>query len=290
MNTKIDYAAMSNAELFKAEREIAEKYRGRFPLLMVIWAFGNLVAWLALWALVLSDTVSLWIGFPIAVLNMALVYLPTHDAQHDIIARKGTKLRWLNELVGHGTTWMLGVPYNALRYTHLQHHLHANDPDLDPDFSAKASGPWHSIWNSLHHRQPNGARTHAYGDCLQRLGRTDLIVQSVLYKLGFVGILCSLAWSGFALEAFFLWWLPIQIALIYIDFYLSWAPHHPGDQTGRYRDTRAFRSRVGNILSAGMQYHIIHHLHPFIPLNDTPAAYRELRPILEARGCNTGGL
>lgn len=27
-----------------------------------------------------------------------------------------------------------------------------------------------------------------------------------------------------------------------------------------------------------------HHLHPYIPLTRTPAAYREMRPILEARG------
>jgi beta-carotene hydroxylase len=36
----------------------------------------------------------------------------------------------------------------------------------------------------------------------------------------------------------------------------------------------------------GMQFHIIHHLYPRIPLMRTPAAYRALRPILEVRGCD----
>ena len=31
--------------------------------------------------------------------------------------------------------------------------------------------------------------------------------------------------------------------------------------------------------------HIVHHLHPYIPLNHTPAAYRQMRPILKQRGC-----
>jgi beta-carotene hydroxylase len=39
-----------------------------------------------------------------------------------------------------------------------------------------------------------------------------------------------------------------------------------------------------------MQYHIIHHLYPTIPLNRHPAVYRALRPILEERGCELGGL
>ncbi|MBT6573052.1 MAG: beta-carotene hydroxylase, partial [Gammaproteobacteria bacterium] len=50
------------------------------------------------------------------------------------------------------------------------------------------------------------------------------------------------------------------------------------------------KSRLGNLLSMGMQYHIIHHLYPRIPLSLTPAAYRELKPILQRRACNLGEL
>ncbi len=35
-----------------------------------------------------------------------------------------------------------------------------------------------------------------------------------------------------------------------------------------------------------MQYHIVYHLHPYIPLVRTPAAYREIRPKVEACGCD----
>ncbi|HEX7884348.1 MAG TPA: fatty acid desaturase, partial [Phenylobacterium sp.] len=72
--------------------------------------------------------------------------------------------------------------------------------------------------------------------------------------------------------------------------FLSWAPHHPAKELGRYKDTRGFRSRLGNILTMGMQYHIIHHLYPRMPLMRHPAAFRALRPILVARGCRLDGI
>lgn len=283
-----DLARLSDGELMKLERDIARRHSGMFPWLMVVWAFANLAFWLALWPLVLFDVIPLWLGFLLSTISLSLVYLPTHDAQHDIIARPGQKLRWLNELVGHATTWMIVNPFEVLRVTHLDHHRHANDPERDPDYSSHAPGPWSAIWKSIRQRQPDGQRSGDYVKAVERAGRTDLIILAIAYKLGHFAILFALAWSGFALEALLLWWLPLQIALTYIVFFLSWAPHHPGIAQGRYRDTRSWKSRVGNLGSMGMQFHIVHHLHPYIPLDRTPAAYREMKPILEARGCELG--
>ena len=285
-----DHAAPSSADLMRLEREIARRHSGMFPWAIVVWAFANLFCWLALWPLVMLDILPLWAAFALATVNMMLVYLPTHDAQHDIVARKGQPLRWLNELVGHATSWMLAAPFEVLRQTHLEHHKHANDPLLDPDHSCHAPDRLSAIWRCIQQRQPGGHRERDYGNCLTRLGRDDLILQSVAYKVGHLVILCALAWSGHAIEAALLWWLPQHIATSYLIYYLSWAPHRPGTATGRYRDTRAFRSHLGNIGSMGMQYHVVHHLHPYIPLTRTPAAYREMRPLLEARNCRLDGI
>ena len=285
-----DLSQLSDAELRKLELRIARKYSGRVPWIAVVWAFGNMAVWLSLWPLVMFDVLPLWAAFPIATVNIAMVYLPTHEAQHDIIARPGTKLRWLNELVGHATSWMLIYPFQVLRVTHLDHHRHTNDPEFDVDITTKASGPIAAIRETIRQRQPNAKRNRDYAASLYRNGRIDLIILSLIYQLAFIAVLGLLAWNGYALEAFFLWWLPYQIAITYILFFLSWAPHHPGTETGRYRNTRSWRSTVGNIGSMGMQFHIVHHLHPYIPLHLTPAAYREMRPLLEARGCELGGL
>ena len=285
-----DLSQLSNAELRKLESRIAREHSGMVPWGAVIWAFANLAVWLSLWPLVFSGLLPLWAAFPIAVVNMALAYLPTHEAQHDIIARPGTKLRWLNELVGHATSWMLIYPFQVLRITHLDHHRHTNDPEKDVDITTKAPGPWSAIWSAIRQRQPNAKRNTDYAAALVRAGRTDLILLSLVYKVTFIAILGALAWNGYALEALFLWWLPFQIAITYIVFFLSWAPHHPSNEQGRYRNSRAWKSKVGNWGSMWMQFHIVHHLHPYIPLTRTPAAFWEMKPILEARGCDLGEL
>lgn len=289
-----DVSGMSEAELIKLERAIANKHMGHVPWFSIVWCFANVAVWLSLWPLVLLGILPIWAAFPIATLNVMLCYLPSHEAQHDIIARPGQKLRWLNELVGHVSLIPLVLPFGVGRLTHLEHHKHANDPHLDPDHSTQASGPLHAIWKSIKNRQPraNGG-LNSYGETLQRIGTPQAnraILTAVIYEFGFYSILFALAWSGHAIEAALLWWLPRHIGLTYIQFYLSWAPHHPATAKGRYRDTRAWRSRFGNILTMGMQYHVVHHLYPRIPLTRTPAAYWEMRPILDARGVQIDGL
>jgi beta-carotene hydroxylase len=291
MTQPADISNLSSADLMRLERAIARRHTDKFPYLAVFWAFANLVVWLSLWPLVFMGVIPLWLGFLISTLNVMLSYLPSHEAQHDIIARPGTKLRWLNQLVGHLSTIPLVLPYRVAKLTHMEHHKHANDPELDPDHSTHAKSPLHAIWKSIENRQPRAkGGFNAYGETLHRLGRPDVIIDGVIYNLVFYGILFGLAWSGYAIEAALLWWLPRHIGLTYIQYYLSWAPHHPAQEKGRYRDTRSFRSILGNIGSMGMQYHVIHHLHPRIPLYRTPMAYWEMKPILEARGCEVSEL
>lgn len=280
--------------LMRREREVAEKHMGHVPWGSVVWCFTNLAIWFSLWPLVMFGVVPLWLGFLVAACNVALCYLPSHEAQHDIIARPGEPLRWLNELVGTISTIPLVLPYGTAKLTHLEHHKHANDPARDPDYSTRAPSARRALLAGLRNRQPRASGgTEKYGEILQAMGTPQAgraILVSVVWELSFYAILFALAWTGFALEAALLWWLPRHIGLSYIQFYLSWAPHHPGKRTGRYRDTRAWRSRFGNIASMGMQYHVIHHLYPRIPLMRTPAAYWEMRDVLMARGVEIDGL
>jgi len=286
-----DLSEMSDTELMKLEREIAAQHIDKFPYLIIFWTFANLGCWLALWPLVLMGYLPVWLAFPIATLNIMLSYLPSHEAQHDIIAKPGSKLRWLNQLVGHVSTLPLVLPYRVAKWTHMEHHKHTNDPKLDPDYSVHAPSARAAIWKSLLNRQPRGdSKSIDYRAALERTGKGAAMLDAVVYDIVFYGVLIGLAWNGFAIEAALIWWLPRHIAISYIDFYLSWAPHHPGTSKGRYRDTNSFRSIFGNIGSMGMQYHVIHHLHPRIPLYRTPKAYWQMRDILEARGSDVSKL
>lgn len=287
----IDYSAMSDAALMRAEREVAARHVGKFPYFAVIWAFSNLACWLALWPLVFMGYVPVWLGFIIATANITLCYLPSHEAQHDIIARPGDKLRWLNELVGHLSLIPLVLPYRLAKLTHMEHHKHANHPELDPDYYVHAPTALQSLWKGIKDRQPRAPEgLKGYGDTAMRLGKPGFVLEAVIFEITFFGILFACAWNGFAIEAALLWWLPRHIAISYIRHYLSWAPHHPATEMGRYRDTHSFRAILGNIGSLGMQYHTVHHLHPRIPLYRTPRAYWEMREIIEARGADVSKL
>ena len=274
----------------KEERAIAQKYIGDFPWFMVIWGVGGLLGWIALFPLVHLGYIPMWLGFMLATINLCYCYLPTHEAQHGNIGRPGTRWRWLNEFIGHTSVFPILVPYRLHRAIHLKHHAHANDDERDPDIYIRANSIWGAAWNAYMSKQPG----HAGGmtdKVLEDSEQKDKLVMEALLatRLAWLAMLV-LAWSGYALELLMLWWLPYWIASIYTPVTLSWAPHHPQRETGRYRDTRGWKSPVGTVLSAGMEYHLIHHLFPAIPLNRTPAAYRELKPLLEREGVSLNGL
>jgi len=290
--TDAEVANLSDDELMRLEREIARKYMAGLSIPMVLWPIFNVGIWLALWPLVISGTVSLWVAAPIALLNMMLAYLPSHDAQHDSYARPGQRLRWLNQTIGHVSSALLANSYRILRETHLEHHRHANKPGLDPDYvSHSGKTAWETLWNSLMSMQPDTPASSTYLATIERLdnencrkGKRDQAIITISH----FGILFAMAANGMALEAFFLWWLPLKLAVFYLQFYLSWAPHRDMG-TGRYRDTRSFRSIGGTWWTSGMTAHVVHHLHPRIPMDRTPAAFKEMLPVLRARQVDVAG-
>jgi beta-carotene hydroxylase len=251
----------------RSERDIAELFIGKTPWIMVWWGIGGTLVWLTLWPLVLMGIMPLWAGAIAAMIIVTYAYLPAHEALHNNIAMRHSRLYWLNELVAEVALIPLGFPRRPARMTHIEHHRHTNDPQGDPDYVTRAP--------NIRAGTPDAKRA-----------LIDLLVARLVMLVAMIG----LAIAGFAIEAVLLWWLPRQIAITYIDVVLSWAPHHPAIETGRYRSTRAFVSPFGTILTGGLQYHIIHHLYPAIPLHKTPAAYRAMRPLLEKRGCDLGHL
>lgn len=285
-----DVSGLNETELTKMEREIARKYMGKLSIPMVLWPIANLACWLALWPLVFTGIVPLWLGFIISTFNVTLAYLPSHEAQHDIYARPGDKLRWLNEAIGHLSLMPLAYGYRILRLTHLEHHKNTNKPGLDPDhIFNEGTTVWQVIKSNIASFQPASKSSQSYAACLERLGTPEAkraYVEQIAIMLAHLAILFTCAAYGYALEALLLWWLPLKLGSIYIRIYLSWLPHYPGHETGRYKDTRGFKSWLGVWSSLAMTAHIVHHLHPRIPLDKTPAALRELYPILEARDCD----
>lgn len=273
----------------EAERAIAKKYIGPFPWFMVIWGLGGFALWLSLFPLVHLGHLPMWAGFALSVVVQSYCYLPSHEAQHGNIGRPNSRWRWLNEFIGHASMFPVRIPYPLHRAIHLKHHAYTNDTAKDPDIGMRADNIWGAAYQAWRIRQPDslgGLTPDVLDDSPQK---EQIVWQGFLMTRFWWLSLLVLCWTGFALEALFLWWLPLQIAIIYTQITLSWAPHHPMQEQGRYRDTRIWKSPIGTVLSSGMEYHFIHHLFPSIPLNRHPAVYREMKPLLIEQGMRVDG-
>lgn len=287
-------AADERQRLLRAEKAIAVRYMGGAMWGYSVAALGGFALWVALFPLAVAGIVPLWLGFLVSCFLGTAGYVTSHEAMHSNIARKGERLRWLNELVGQVSTIIIIFPFSMARIMHLQHHYHCNDPQRDPDYPDEAPTAFRALIKTWLNRQPrNGGSIHHYKRVLEDLGTPAARrAQRDTAMLQLFAMICffTMAWSGHALVVAALWWLPRHIALSYIRFYLSWAPHHPRSGRDRYTNTVVFKSRLGHFMSMGMETHLVHHLYPNIPNHLTRRAYREMRDILAARGVDVSRL
>jgi beta-carotene hydroxylase len=268
----------------EAEREVARQFMGRIQWESIVIGIGQCLVWFINWGLVLSGTLPLWAGFLIATVSTAFAYLPSHEGQHGNISGRNKKWKWLDSFVGHITLIPLAQSHEVLRVTHMKHHAYTNDPELDVDYGTRGNHWWNAALNVHRGSYASGEgedviTIHAEKDPAFLAGLQRGIPVMKARKLAQL-IMVFL----FPLETLLLWWLPAKIALSYLAVYFSWLPHHPMQETGRYKDTRFWQIRLPRYLDQSMQTHVIHHLYPGIPHFDEPKAMEALKPFLIERG------
>jgi beta-carotene hydroxylase len=282
-------------DLRKEEQTIARRYYGGRMWPYVVAAWGGFALWVSLFPLTMLHIVPLPIAFVIASVLATGGYVTSHEAMHSNIGRPGSKWRWVNEWVGQVSTIPIVFPFSMARLMHLEHHYHCNDPEKDPDYTDEAPNALMAWYKTWYNRQPGvDGSIHHYKRILAEMGTpaaARALRETMWLQLAFMAVLFTMAWSGFAIEAALVWWLPRHIGLSYVRFYLSWAPHHPrAGRTGRYENTQVFKSRLGHVLSMCMETHLVHHLYPNIPNHRTRAAYHALKPVLAERGVDITNL
>ena len=282
-------------DLLKQEREIAARFHGGPMWGYVVAALGGFALWVALVPLTMLGIVHPLVTLVVSTALTVAGYVTCHEAMHDNIARRGSKYRWANQLVGEVSLLPIAVPFSMGRVTHLEHHKHCNHPEKDPDFTDEAPNMWLAWYKTWWNRQPRVDGTiNRYKTVCETLDTREsrtALKQTLLVQLFYLGTLFAMAWSGYAIAALVCWWLPRQLGLSYIRFFLSWAPHHPREgKLERYEQANIFKSRVGHVLSMCMETHLIHHLYPGIPNHRTRQAYRALKPVLEKRGVDCSAI
>lgn len=263
----------------QAERAVARRFIGRFQWQMILIGVGQSVTWIATFVLVLAGRIPIWLGFLIALVCCCLAYLPSHEGQHGNLSGRRKGWKWIDPVVGQISLNPLRQSHQVLKATHMKHHAHTNNPELDVDHHCMEGGFLNaaisvhrglrpSVFEANAERDPKFASDIARGMPIARLLGATQLVMVVLFPF----------------ETLFVWWLPSALAQSYLFIYFGWQPHRPGDQIGRYKDTRFWTTLAPRYLFQSMQTHIIHHMYPTIPHWDEPRAMEELRPFMVERG------
>jgi fatty acid desaturase len=188
------------------------------------------------------------------------------------------------------------LEFGSYSANHLKHHAHTNTEN-DPDLAVK--GPMWQLpikWAvamvvmTLSLLPGGGAvleklmgkmvRAIANSNDRERAARARM---RRLTQIGALVLLASIP-LGWFWPTLMLWWLPSRVGGLFLMVLFQWLPHFPFDRTDRFGATRVNRFPGSTWLLLQQDRHLIHHLYPSIPWYRYRAAFKELRPLLEANG------
>jgi len=268
----------------EAERKLARTFMGRIEWEMILIGVLQFTTWIATWVLVIQGIIPLLVGFLIALFTACNAYLPSHAGQHGHLSGGRKNLQWLDYLVGQISVIPLAQSHEILKATHLKHHAHTNDPDMDPDFfHGNAKNWWEAAVNVNIAYNDEGPALRA----IEKHQENDPKFKEALEKGGSWAFLFYFAQIILAvlypIETLLLWWIPKRIATSYLGIVFSYFPHS-GLEKGRYKDTRFWTNRVPRFLNHSMQIHTMHHMYPRICHYDEAKAIEALKPFMIERG------
>ena len=268
----------------EAERKLARTFMGRIEWEMILIGVLQFTTWIATWVLVIQGIIPLLVGFLIALFTACNAYLPSHAGQHGHLSGGRKNLQWLDYLVGQISVIPLAQSHEILKVTHLKHHAHTNDPDMDPDFfHGNAKNWWEAAVNVNIAYNDEGPALRA----IENHQENDPKFKEALEKGGSWAFLFYFAQIILAvlypIETLLLWWIPKRVATSYLGIVFSYFPHS-GLEKGRYKDTRFWTNRVPRFLNHSMQIHTMHHMYPRICHYDEAKAIEALKPFMIERG------
>lgn len=224
--------------------------------------------------------IPLWLTFLVNCYVAFGSYTPLHEALHGNVGSKS--LGWVNRVTGVLASWLFLHNYSLQRQTHLSHHTNLNDPDKDADHWVAGKSWW-----SVSLRCLTIVLSHyAIG---YRISEGRIIVAAVVENLVPVVALSILGWFVGWKIAILGALLPAIIGSALLGFFFDYLVHTPyvHGVTERYKNTRVYLVPVPlrglvTCLWFAQNYHLIHHLYPWVPFYRYSNAFDAVRPLLEA--------
>ncbi len=292
----------SRIEQVRAENLIASSYWGAIQYRIIFTFLLFSVGWVGVVILGMMDVLPLWICL---ILNSALAstfYMPMHEATHKNIWGKSLSGRWVEEAIGIACSIPTGINFSSHRAGHMRHHAYTNDPARDPDhftdgrlreLPKKFYGmtmlysflPFFAFIKPLRILIPRQLRiTLSDRQASKSEGKSQIrfwLLTTAVLIVGFA--------TGHGLAALMLWWLPARIQLCWLMFIFAWYPHHPANETSRYRNTRVAVFRGSGVLIRGHDHHAMHHLFPRVPHYRLKALWSQTAGDFVAKGVRVEG-
>lgn len=281
---------MSPSDLALLNRQgisIAKRYMGQPAWGTVTLAGAVSVLYVAtLWLTVQGLLSGLAACLLLAVLTY-FSYTPLHEAAHGNIHGERPDLAWLNALCGFVSAQLILVPYVTHRVEHFAHHRYTNQPGLDPDHvvSGMSGGIWSftkavlnfmwSQWTYLFQGHWATAPRH------EKITFVAEFALALGWRAALLSVLPMRTWLALVPLAWF-------CGALFTAYWFAYRPHHPYDQTARYRNTSSLIlpawMRPLEWFWLGQNLHSIHHAYPRVPFYRYHAVYREVEPVLRAHG------
>jgi len=213
-----------------------------------------------------------------------------HDAVHRSISRK---YKSLNDWIGWAAQMWLGPTssWGALKYNHLEHHIHTNNPELDPDYWCSLNGPGGKYLTPLRWMFVDISYYHTY---LHKLIKSNWLKQLKAYGFEFGKLIFLILSYKFGYLPFLLqyWIIPARLALFLLAYAFDFLPHFPHEitrKTNRYKTTAYIYTPwilrpLLSLLIFYQNYYIAHHLKPHVPFYRYKNVWEDMKGELLEEG------
>jgi len=272
----------------KQEIEVANRHRPKVAAPTLFLLAGVYSSLAASCYFALNGQLPMWLAAVINALIIYGTYTVVHEGVHNNIVSAKSRFKWINMAAAFLAAiplWILIYPHRA---SHIVHHRKCNT-DADPDIYARGSFGVVTFWRIPLAILGQFNLANQYRQCREYgLTRSQRYYSMIHFAL-YVAIVLTITGSGYGYELLVLWFIPYFIGYAMMLVFFTWIPHHPHTNTGRYHDTRCSLWIGGNLLTQGQNYHLIHHMMPWIPWYRYERVFDEIRPSLEQHGAIIDG-
>lgn len=215
---------------------------------------------------------------PLIVLQIAVNFMfftVFHDGSHG----SASKNRSLNELLML-PTWvaLLGNPW-FFRRVHMRHHANTNVPVKDPDHFTASPQLWKRILKS------SILMVYYHWYAYKMGGDWKHKFHLVTSSLGPVLVVALAVFTPFTWPILLVWLFPAWAALALLSYFNTAWPHHPAQETSRYKlGSNQFVPWWAQFALLNQNLHLLHHVRPNLPWYRYPSYFRAHRDDFEAKG------